>query len=100
MAKYSRLTVGSVYKAKDKTKSDYIKLRGDMKNQLLEALGKMDEKEGMYLTLESAAQQMASLDAAQESNKISAENAAKARERIEAIPEYVRFSVVLVQKND
>lgn len=98
MAKFKRLTVGSVVKSQDPLKTDYIKLRGDMKKELLEAVGNMDNK-GLYLTLESPKEALRNLEKAVEAGKISPENASKARERIESTPDWVRFNIILVQKN-
>lgn len=99
MAKYKRLNVGSVVKSKDKTKGDYIQIRGDVKDQLISALQSMDSKKGLYLTLESKQQALESLENAVSSGKLSEEHSVKARERIENMPEWVRFNVVLVQKS-
>jgi len=52
----------------------------------------------MYLNLESRESQLNGIELAVENGKLSEENAAKARERVEAIPDFVRFSIVLVTK--
>lgn len=71
-----RVKVGSVLKAKDG--STYIKI---YKDHTL--------KDGQTLSVESKKKQLDSLQSALEKNIISEENAEKARERIEKIPEYV-----------
>ena len=96
--KYSRVNVGSVVKAKNADQMDYIKVNPQAREALIEALQNMDEKAGMFLNLESRESQLVGLEMAVENGKISPENAAKARERIENIPDFVRFQVVLVQK--
>lgn len=89
MAKYKRTVVGSVVKAKEKGKADYIKVSADV------VLTK-----GQFLNLESKQFQKESLEAAIASGKLKAEFADKARERVEAIPDFVRFQIVAVQKED
>jgi len=98
MAKLQRTVVGSIYRAKDKTKSDYIHFRGDtkIKNTFLEALNKMDEKKGLSLILESKTAQLTSLDSALAEGKLSEDIAGKIRERINKIPDYVRFEIILL----
>ncbi len=98
MAKYKRVNVGSVVKDQDKTKPDYIKLNPKAIPDFIEALQNVKEGENMYLNLESKATQLSGLEYAVENGKLSPENAAKARERIEATPEFVRFQVILVNK--
>jgi len=98
MAKYSRVNAGSVVKAKTKGEMDYIKINPKAKDDLIEALQNMDPEKGMYLNLESRESQLNGIELAVENGKLSEENAAKARERVEAIPDFVRFSIVLVTK--
>jgi hypothetical protein len=95
MAKY--LTVGSVYKRKDGN-GDYIKFRydSDIKEALLKAIAGSGEGSELYLNLESKQKKLASLEKALSEGKISEDKAVKARERIEKIPDYVRFEIVLV----
>ena len=100
MANYKRLDVGSVVKAdreKDPNAMDYIKINSRAKEALINALQNMGEK-GLYLNLESKESKLVSIENAVENNKLSPENAAKARERAEAMPDFVRFNIVLVQK--
>ena len=85
--KYTRRTVGSVIKAKEPGKSDYIKIKDDV-----------TFKRGDTLQLESAQSQLASLESAVQSGKLSGELAEKIRERIQKIPDFVRFDIVQVSK--
>lgn len=99
--KYKRVTVGSIVKARpDKNgnpRPDYLQLRGNTKAELLAALSNMDSDKGLILNLESKQHQLNGVNAAEESGKLSADMATKIRTRIEKIPDFVRFEVVLVQ---
>lgn len=97
MAKYTRRVVGSVVKAKEAGKGDYIKLRGDNADVLMKALARATKEKGLALSLESKKTQLESLEKAVSENKLSEENAEKARERINKIPDYVRFEIVLLE---
>ena len=97
--KWSRYSVGSICKSQDKTKPDYLKLRGgDSAAKLAEALSKADSKKGISLSLESKERQLKQLDESVSAGKLSEELAVKIKERIEKIPDYVRFEVVLTEK--
>lgn len=98
MAKYSRVNAGSVVRSKVKGDMDYIKINPKAKDDLIEALNNMDPDKGLYLNLESKESQLTGIELAVENGKLSEENAAKARERVEAIPDFVRFQIVLVTK--
>jgi hypothetical protein len=87
MAKYKRTVIGSIIKNKDSKKGDYLKVNGA---HVL--------TDGQYLNLESKASQLASLDEAIAAGKISGDNANAAKERINKIPDFVRFQVVAVSK--
>lgn len=86
MAKTKRQTIGSVYKGKD-GRPDYIKVSRDV-----------SLKKGTYLNLESKAAQLASIESALDEGRVSEETANKVRERLESIPDYVRFEIVQVEK--
>jgi len=88
-SKYKRTVVGSVLKSKEAGKPDYIKIREDV-----------SLKKGDILRLESKKSQLDSLESALSANKLSAEMGVKARERIEKMPEWVRFEVVQLSTND
>lgn len=102
--KPKRLTVGSVCKPKadpanpDKKKSDYIRLRGDMKKQLLAALMQLEGDEDLVLYLESKASQLESATRAVAEGKLSGEIGEKILGRINNIPDWVRFEIVLAPK--
>jgi hypothetical protein len=86
MAKAKRSVVGSVCKSKDSGKPDYIKIRDDM-----------SLKKGQILRLESKKYQLESLQGAVSAGKLSSELGEKIRERIEKIPDWVRFEIVAVE---
>lgn len=86
MAKSKRSVVGSVCKSKDSGKPDYIKVRDDM-----------TLRKGQILRLESKKYQLDSLQNAVSSGKLSGELGDKIRERIEKIPDWVRFEIVAVE---
>lgn len=86
MAKAKRSVVGSVCKSKDSGKPDYIKIRDDM-----------TLRKGQILRLESKKYQLDSLQGAVNSGKLSNELGEKIKERIEKIPDWVRFEIVAVE---
>jgi hypothetical protein len=92
MAKSKRKLIGSIVKGKagkpgEPSKPDYIKVRGE---HVL--------KDGQFLNLESKAQQLASLEAAVAAKKLSEEVASGIRERINKIPDFVRFEIIAIEK--
>lgn len=86
MAKSKRSVVGSVCKSKDSGKPDYIKVRDDL-----------SLRKGQILRLESKKYQLESLQGAVSAGKLSSELGEKIRERIEKIPDWVRFEIVAVE---
>lgn len=86
MAKSKRKLVGSIVKGKE-GKPDYIKVRG---THVL--------NDGQFLNLESKAQQLASLEAAVAAKKLPEEVAKGVRERINKIPDFVRFEIIAIEK--
>jgi hypothetical protein len=86
MAKAKRSVVGSVCKSKDSGKPDYIKVRDDL-----------SLRKGQILRLESKKYQLDSLQNAVTAGKLSSELGEKIRERIEKIPDWVRFEIVAVE---
>lgn len=92
---YSRRTIGKVLKGKKledgTTSPDYIQIRSDLTEPVVLT-------PGTYLNLESKASQLASLGNAITSGRISEENAEKVRERLNKIPDFVRFEIVQVLK--
>jgi len=91
--KYKRTNIGSVIKSQDPTRSNYIKLN------LRNTGGTITLTDGQTLSVESKAYQLKSLESAVSSGKLSEENASKARERIEKIPEFVLGEIILVNKD-
>lgn len=88
MAKYKRTNVGSVVKGKD-GKPDYIKISRDV---VL--------KQGDYLNLESKALQTKNVEDAVASGRMSAETAESIMSKVNEIPEFVRFQIVKIEKQD
>ena len=86
MAKTKRSVGGSVCKSKESGKPDYIKIREDL-----------SLKKGQVLRLESKKFQLESLQGAVSSGKLSSDLGEKIKERIEKIPEWVRFEIVAVE---
>ena len=91
MAKYTRTTVGSIIKGKE-GKADYFLVNKSLKEPVVLQAGDI-------LNLESKTAQLASLEAAVSSGKLQPEYGDKARERINKIPDFVRFDVIMAKKN-
>lgn len=88
MAKWKRTVVGSVLKPKDgNSGGDYIKFSQDVVF-----------KKGTTLKLESKKQQLENLQGAASAGKLSADQAESIKERLEKIPDFVRFEVVHLEK--
>jgi hypothetical protein len=87
----ARLKIGSVFKSKDPTKSNYIKI--DIFNTDSIVL-----KNGEYINVESKAYQLASLARAVGAGVITEDNAEKARARIEKMPDFVLGELILNTK--
>lgn len=86
MAKLKREVVGSFLKAKEDGKAPYIKIKSAVAF-----------KEGDIIRVENKKFQMASLESAIQSGKLSGEIAEKARERINKIPEFVLGELVVLR---
>jgi hypothetical protein len=91
--KYVRNNIGSIVKSRDPLKSDYIQIRKDLKAPLV-------LNAGDYIQVETKAFQLASLERAVQEGKLPEEHAAKARERIEKIPDFVRAELVVINTNN
>ena len=89
MAKYTRTVVGSVLKAKEKGKPDYIKINKDI-----------TLSEGQILKLESKASRLADLEDGVSKGRLGADMAEKIKETINKQPDFVRFDMVLLTKNE
>lgn len=86
MAKLKRKVIGSVCKSKDKEKPAYIKIRDSVsleKNQILR--------------LESKKFQLESLEAAVASGKVTEDLGEVIKERLNKIPDWVMFEVVVLE---
>lgn len=88
-----RVVIGSVLKNKDASKPDYIKLRTDAKDILFKALSSADEKKGLSVNLESKKSRLEGLDLAVKDGKMSPEMGAEIREKVEKMPDFVRFEL-------
>ena len=77
MAKKKRMQVGSVMKSKNAGEPDYIKMR-----------------DGKTYRLESKKSQLESLQKAVADGKLSPDVAEKVEERINKIPDFVRFEII------
>lgn len=88
MAKLIRKSVGSLYRSKDADKPNYIKIRDDI-----------TLKAGQYVMAESQKFQLASINKAAESGKLSGENLEKALKRAENIPDYVIAELVVLEES-
>lgn len=86
MAK-KRTVVGSVLKSNDPLKPNYIKFSDRLE-------GAVSFTAGQCVSVESKAFQLASLERAVAANKLSGENAEKARERINKMPDFVLGDLV------
>lgn len=89
MSKFNRQEVGSILKSKDTSKPDYVKIKNDI---LLKA--------GDILNLESKASRLAGVDKAVESGKLTEDKAEEIREKINNMPDYVRFNIIKVTKEE
>lgn len=87
MAKWKREVIGSFMKNKDENKAPYIKFKADV-----------SFKEGDYVSLENKKFRLSSLEQTLAAGKISEETAAKIRENIEKMPDFVIAEVVQVSR--
>ena len=87
----ARLKIASIVKSKDPEKANYLQVDKKLAKPITLTAGQ-------YLSVESKKFQLESLERAVAANKISPENAEKARERIEKIPDWVLGEVILVTK--
>jgi len=87
MAKWKRRTIGSVVKSKEAGEPDYIKIGDDV---VL--------KKGDTLRLESKAAQLRNLEEGVQAGRLGEETASKIRERLDRFPEWVRFEIVQLTK--
>lgn len=89
MAKFKRLTVGSVIKSNDPEKSNYIKMNADV-----------SLKKGQFLSVESKKFQLSSLEKAMKAGVLSEEYAKKQIDRANKIPDFVLGDIILLVPNE
>jgi hypothetical protein len=104
MAKYKRQKVGSIIKGRQEEGEDGKPLFKDgkpvMKPDSFKVFGNHSLLDGTYLNLESKDQQLKNLAKGKASGKLSGELLTKIEERINKIPDFVRFEVYKVDKNE
>jgi hypothetical protein len=86
MAKKTRNVIGSVLKSKEAGQPDYVKINKDV-----------TLKQGQTLRLESKKQQIDSAKAAIAAGKLTGDLGATILERLEKIPDFVRFEIVSLE---
>lgn len=89
MARWKRETVGEVKASPDDAKSFYVKFTSDAVF-----------KAGDTVSLQSKQQQIDSAKSAYENGKLSEEMFEKITERVNNIPEFVKFQVVRLTKEE
>ena len=89
MAKLTRKSVGSLYKSKDPTKPNYIKINSKDPITL---------QPGQIIRAESQKFQLSSLEDAISQGKLSGEIAEKIRDRVNKIPEFVIAELVILEE--
>lgn len=95
---YKRINVGSIVKKREG--GDVLKLNTKFLRDFIDFLKNNQDKDKLYLSLESKKYQEDSLNAAVAAGKLSADKAEERMERIQKIPDFVRFEVVAVDRND
>lgn len=95
MAKTKRRKIGSIVKGRD-GKPDYF--QAYIKDQDGKP-GSYVLKDGQFLDLESKAKQLADIKFLVENDKIDADTGKYLTDRVNKIPEYVRFEVIVKEKN-
>jgi hypothetical protein len=85
--KLNRKSIGSLYRAKDPTKPNYIKMRSTV-----------TLKEGQVIRAESRKFQEQSMETAIAAGKMGGETAEKVRERLSKIPDYVLAELVILEE--
>ena len=95
VAKWKKTQVGSICKSKEDSRRFYLRIRNDEK-----APDSITLRKGQYLNLESKEHQLEDLDKALSEERLSSDFAAKRRESIEKIPDFVMFSVSVSEKID
>jgi hypothetical protein len=104
MAKYKRTKVGSILKGKQEEGEDGKPLFKDgkpvMRPDSFKVYGNHVLTDGQYLNLESKAEALKNLEKGIASGKLNGDTAKQIRERIEKTPDFVRFDVIKLEKQD
>ena len=104
MAKFKRTKVGSILRGKqevdEKGKPVFKDGKPVMKPDSFKVYGNHSLLDGQYLNLESKTDQLKNLEKGIASGKLSGDVVDKIRERIEKMPDFVRFDVIKLEKND
>lgn len=104
MAKWTRTKVGSIVKGKQEVGDDGKPLFKDgkpvMKPDSFKVYGNHTLLDGQYLNLETKKDQLANLEKGIAAGKLTGDVAAQIRARIEKTPDFVRFDVVKLSKED
>lgn len=104
MAKFKRIKVGSIIKGRQEEGEDGKPLVVDgkpvMKPDSIKIYGNHTFLDGQYLNLESKETQRKNAAKGEASGKLKGEVLASIKARIEKIPDFVRFEVYKVEKND
>lgn len=104
MAKWSRKKVGSIVKGKQEEDDNGKPLFKDgkpvMKADYFKVYGNHTLLDGEFLNLESKKDQLANYEKGVASGKLTGDVAEKIKARIEKTPDYVRFDVVKLSKNE
>ena len=103
MAKYKRTKIGSILKGKQVEGEDGKPLFKDgkpvMKPDSFKVFGNHTLLDGQYLNLESKADQLRNLEKGIASGKLTGDVIEKIRERLNKIPDFVRFEVIKLDSN-
>ncbi len=86
MAK-KRTVIGSVVKNKESGQPDYIKIKSDV-----------TLKAGQILNLDSKERQLTGVDIAMKNGKLSEDLGNEIKERINKMPDFVRFEIVMLEE--
>lgn len=104
MAKYKRIKVGSIVKGKQEEGEDGKPLVVDgkpvMKPDSIKIYGNHTLLDGQYLNLESKDTQRKNALKGEASGKLKGDVLKSIKERIEKIPDFVRFEIYKVEKTE
>ena len=100
MAKFKKTVIGSVLKSQNGG-LDYVKIRPTVRGEdgKVVVLEDITLKSGTTLSLENKASKIQSAKKALEEGKLSEETVEKIIAQAEQMPDFVRFEIVLLEKN-